>query len=256
MSTGRPFLVLQIRPENDAADNEFAAILRYGGLARDEVERVRLIVDPFPPVDLDDYAGIIVGGSPYEVSTPEGEKRDEQRAMEKGFRSLLGEVVERDFPFLGCCSGCGLLGSWAGAPVTRRFPEPVGGATAVVTEAGKADPLLAGLPDEFRILVGHKEALESVPPGAVLLARGDGCPVQMFRMGENVYATQFHPEGDPDGFSLRIRIYQHHGYFPPERADELLRAVATEETPCAQEVLARFVRRYRDGGARSDDSLG
>lgn len=244
MPSARPFLVLQIRPENDAADNEFEAILRHGGLAEDEVERVRLIVNRFPEVDLDRYAGIIVGGSPYEVSTPEDQKRDSQRAMEAGFRGLLERVVERDFPFLGCCSGCGLLGAYIGAPVTRKYPEPVGGATIHLTEAGRTDPLLAGLPDSFRVLLGHKEAVESLPEGAVLLASGDHCPTQMFKLGENVYATQFHPEGDAQGFSLRIRIYRDHGYFAPERTQELLDAVALEETPHAQAVLARFVDRY------------
>ena len=244
----RPFLVFQLRPEDAAADNEFEAILRHGGLDRDEVERVRLVLQPFPEVELDHYAAIIVGGSPYEVSTPEHEKRSEQKAVERGFDALLEEVVRRDFPFLGCCSGSGLLGSHLGAPVTRRYPEPVGGADVELTDAGRADPLLEGFPDRFRVLLGHKEACERAPPGAVLLARSDACPVQMFRVGRNVYATQFHPEGDPQGFSLRIDIYRHHGYFPPERADELLEAVADEETPFAQELLARFVRRYRRRG--------
>ena len=196
-------------------------------------------------MELADYAGIIVGGSPYEVSTPEEQKRRAQRAMEKGFHDLLERVVAQDFPFLGCCSGCGLLGSYAGADVTRRYPEPVGGATIQLTEAGRQDPLLRGFPDEFRVLVGHKESCEAPPPGSVLLARSDACPVQMFRVGENVYATQFHPEGDPEGFSLRIEVYRDHGYFPAERADELLEAVRREETPVPQELLARFVRRYR-----------
>ncbi len=241
----KPFLILQIRPEDGPADSEFEAILRHGGLASAEVERVRLILQPFPEVDLDRYSGIIVGGSPYEVSTPEEEKRRPQRAMEAGFRELLERVVARDFPFLGCCSGCGLLGSFTGAPVTRRYPEPVGGATVRLTEAGRQDALLAGFPDEFRVLVGHKEACEAAPPGAVLLVSGEACPVQMFRVGENVYATQFHPEGDPEGFALRIRVYRDHGYFPPERADELLAAVLDERTPVPQELLARFVARYR-----------
>jgi GMP synthase (glutamine-hydrolysing) len=128
--------------------------------------------------------------------------------------------------------------------VTRRYPEPVGGATIELTPQGREDPLLQGFPDSFRVLLGHKEACESPPPGAVLLARSDACPVQMFRMGKNVYATQFHPEGDPEGFAVRIRAYREHGYFPPEEADALLEAVRRERTPRAQEVLRRFVRRY------------
>ncbi|MEJ2540360.1 MAG: hypothetical protein P8188_10380 [Gemmatimonadota bacterium] len=66
----------------------------------------------------------------------------------------------------------------------------------------------------------------------------------MFRVGSNVYATQFHPEGDPEGFALRIEVYRHHGYFPAERARELLEAVQGEHTPEAHAILARFVERY------------
>jgi GMP synthase (glutamine-hydrolysing) len=72
----------------------------------------------------------------------------------------------------------------------------------------------------------------------------------MFRVGENVYATQFHPEGDGEGFTVRIHAYKHHGYFPPEEADELVHAVNRSDTPHAREILRRFVERYRDTEAR------
>jgi GMP synthase (glutamine-hydrolysing) len=240
----KPFLILQLRPEEAPSEHEFRAILRYGGLPEERAERVRLVLQPFPDVELERYAGIIVGGSPFEVSTPEAEKTEAQREVEAGFHELLGRVMDADFPFLGCCSGCGLLGSFAGAPVTRRYPEPVGGATIRLTPEGRDDPLLRGFPDAFRVLLGHKEACEAAPPGSVLLARSHACPVQMFRMGENVYATQFHPEGDPEGFAVRIRTYREHGYFPPGEAEALLEAVREERTPRAQEVLGRFVGRY------------
>lgn len=241
----KPFLILQLRPEDPTSDSEFEAMLRHGELRRDEVVRVRLDREPFPDVDLDAYSAVIVGGSPFEVSTPESEKSEPQQRIEAGFAELLERVVERDFPFLGACSGNGLLGAHLGAPISGRYSEPVGGADIELTDAGKADPLLRGLPERFRVLLGHKEACDETPPGAVLLARSERCPVQMFRVGRNVYATQFHPEGDPEGFAVRIDVYRHHGYFPAERAEELLAAVADEETPVAQEVLARFVRRYR-----------
>jgi GMP synthase (glutamine-hydrolysing) len=247
----KPVLILQLRPETETADSEFQAILRYGGLSPNEVVRVRLDREPFPAVDLDAIAAIIVGGSPFEVSTPEAEKSPLQRGIEAGFNRLFDRVVERDTPFLGACSGNGLLGAWCGATLSTRFGEPVGGADVTLTEAGRADPLLEGLPDRFRVLLGHKEACDDVPPGSVLLAGSEACPVQMFRLGANVYATQFHPEADPEGFGVRIDVYRHHGYFPAERADALRAAVAGEETPWAQEILKRFVARYVSrGGSR------
>ena len=244
-SASKPVLILQLRPETETADSEFEAILKYGGLSRDDVVRVRLDREPFPDVDLEAISAIIVGGSPFEVSTPEADKSALQLGIEAGFSRLLDRVVERDTPFLGACSGNGLLGAWCGATLSTRFGEPVGGADVSLTDAGRLDPLLEGLPDRFRVLLGHKEACDDVPPGAVLLAGSEACPVQMFRVGANVYATQFHPEGDPEGFGVRIDVYRHHGYFPAERADDLRAAVAGEATPWAHEILRRFVERYR-----------
>ncbi len=38
----KPFLVLQLRPETEASDDEFAAILRKSGLDATETVRIRL----------------------------------------------------------------------------------------------------------------------------------------------------------------------------------------------------------------------
>lgn len=251
MPASLPILLLQLRPEDAAADGEYEAILKYGRIRLDAVRRVRLDREPFPDVDLAGVAAVIVGGSPFEVSTPEADKGAVQRRIEAGFRALLDRILGRDFPFLGACSGNGLLGSWCGASLSSRYAEPVGGADVSLTDAGRADPLLAGFPDRFRVLLGHKEACDAVPPGAVLLAGSTACPVQMFRLGDNVYATQFHPEGDAEGFAVRIEVYRDHGYFPAHTADALRSAVAREHTPWAHEILARFVARYAQGAVAS-----
>ena len=48
-----------------------------------------------------------------------------------------------------------------------------------------------------------------------MLASSPGCPVQAFRVGRNVYATQFHPELDGAAMTTRIHAYMNHGYFDP-----------------------------------------
>lgn len=241
----KPFLIIQLRPEDATSDSEFEAVCRYGGLREDESVRLRVERTGLPDINLDDYAAIIVGGSPFDMCTPAEAKSGIQKTIESGFMSLLDRVVAADFPFLGACSGNSLLGAYCGARISRRFGEPVGGVDVTLTEAGRADPLLAGLPDTFRVLVGHKEACDEVPAGAVLLARSATCPVQMFRVKNNVYATQFHPEGDLDGFVVRIDAYKHHGYFAPETAAALAEALAAEHAPVPNEILGRFVARYR-----------
>lgn len=243
----RPLLILQLRPEDETSDNEFSAILKYGGLQTHEIQRLRIEHTGIPSdLRLDDYSAIIVGGSPFDISTPEYKKSPIQKKIEADFRSLFDQIITRDFPFLGACSGNGLLGSYLGSPISSRHREPVSCATVTLTDEGKHDPLLTGFPDQINVLLGHKEACDEVPVGSTLLLTGAACPVQMFRIGSNVYATQFHPEGDCEGFTLRIQIYRHHGYFQPHEADELIKAVCRAETPYAQQILHRFVVRYAD----------
>lgn len=241
----KPFLILQLRPEDETSDNEFQAILKYGELSPEEVERVRIEIAGIPALNLDDYSAVIVGGSPFDISTAAQDKSAIQNTIEIDFKRLFDEVVPRDFPFLGACSGNGLLGSYLGARISRRYPEPVGSAVVSLTEAGSLDPLLMGFPQQISVLLGHKEACDSTPEGAILLMRGEACPVQMFRLGRNVYATQFHPEGDAEGFIVRIHAYKHHGYFNPAQAQTLIDSVSRSDTPYAQAILRRFVERYR-----------
>jgi len=245
----KPFLIIQLRPEDDVADNEFRAFLRYGGLSEAEVARARIERTGLPDIDLEAFAGIIVGGSPFDMSTPATHKPRIQKQIEAGFLHLLARIDARDYPFLGACSGSSLLGSYCGSRISDTYAEAVGGADIFLTDAGREDPLLRDFPSPFRVLLGHKEACNAVPPGTVLLARSAACPVQMMRLRNNIYATQFHPEGDPEGFAVRIHAYRHHGYFAPETADALVDAVNKERTPYAQQILSRFVRRYRYGCA-------
>jgi GMP synthase (glutamine-hydrolysing) len=243
--SSKPFLVVQLRPEDEAADSEFHAVLRYGGLREEEVVRARIEHTGLPEIDLGGYSAIIVGGSPFDMSTPEHAKAGIQKKIENDFMSLFERVVEIDFPFLGACSGNSLLGKFCGARISPKYAEPVGGTDITLTEEGMRDPLLGGFPKTFRVLLGHKEACDEIPPNTVLLASSQACPVQMFRLRNNIYATQFHPEADSEGFTLRINVYRNHGYFPPEATQDLISAVANEDAPVPKRMLDRFVRRYR-----------
>ena len=246
MNPAKPMLILQLRPEDGAADSEYASILKHGGLRAGDTRRMRIEKDGIPgDLDIDDYTAIIVGGSPFDISTPEDKKSAIQKKIEAGFRRLLKQVVERDFPFLGACSGNGLLGSYLGANISRKHGEAVGCVTLDITDDGRQDPLLAGFPAQIDVLLGHKEAADTTPEGATLLITGRDCPVQMFRVGENVYATQFHPEADAAELMLRIDAYRNHGYFEPHQAEELMERVRGKSVPYAHEILRRFVERYR-----------
>jgi GMP synthase (glutamine-hydrolysing) len=160
----KPFLIIQLRPEDDTSDNEYAAILKYGCLDAKAAHRLRIEKNGIPG-DLapDKYSGVIVGGSPFDISTPEQMKSVIQKKIEQDFKRLFDVIVPNDIPFLGACSGNGLLGSYLGASISTRYGEAVGCLKLDITEAGKADPLLSGFPDKITVLSGHKEACDTVP---------------------------------------------------------------------------------------------
>ena len=243
----RPFLILQLRPETVVADDEFHMILKKGGLLDDQVHRIRLDRETLPAaLNLDDYAGVIVGGGPGCVSDPALAKTEIERRMEDSVLSLMPAVTERDIPFLGCCYGIGILAHHLGAEVGKeRYGEEVGGVTCQLTDDGRRDPLLQDFPETFRVLVGHKEAVQELPHGCRHLLRSAPCPFQMIRFGQNVYATQFHPEADGDVFELRIQVYKDKGYFAPGEGDILIEQCRGENVETAELILKRFVDLYR-----------
>lgn len=240
----KPFLLLASRAEDGAAAQEHAAFARFAGLVPDLLHRVRMETEPLPAIDLDRYSGIIIGGSPFSSSDPEDRKSAVQRRVEAELQALLDEVVERDFPFLGACYGVGTLGVHEGAVIDSTYGEAVGAVSITLTEAGTRDPLLAGIPACFDAFVGHKEGCRSLPEHVVLLASSPTCPVQMFRVKQNLYATQFHPELDVPGIVLRINTYRNAGYFPPDDADRVIARVHDARVTVPPRILANFVQRY------------
>ncbi len=245
----KPFLLLATRADDAVADAEYQAFLRFGGLRTEQLVRVRLeaapLAEQLPADDLTAYAGVLIGGSPFTASDPDEQKSPVQRRVERELGGVIRDVIGNDIPFLGACFGIGTLGLQLGGVVDRTYGEPVGAVEITLTDDGVADPLLAGLPRAFAAFVGHKEALRVLPTGAVLLASSAGCPVQMFRVGQHQYATQFHPELDVSGIVERIRAYRYAGYFDPAETEALIARVSGAEVPWPSRVLAAFTARYR-----------
>lgn len=240
----KPFLFLGTRAEDDAADGEYHTVLRFSGLAEHELDRVRLEQRALAEVNLAAYSGIVLGGGPFNISDPGSSKSPVQVRVEADLRALVERVVAVDFPFLGACYGIGTLGSLRGGVVDRTYGEAVGAAPITLTDAGRADPLFGVLPAQFDAFLGHKEAVRDLPTGALLLATGDACPVQGFRLGRNVYATQFHPELDAEQLILRIGLYREHGYFHPDEHDDLVARAHAAAVTAPPLLLTRFAELY------------
>ena len=244
----KPFLLLATRADDAIADAEYRQFLRFGRLAPEQLVRVRLESAPLstllPSLDLTAFSGVITGGSPFTASDPDSSKSQAQLRVERELPDLLDAVLKHDVPFLGACYGISTLGMRVGGTVDRRFGEPVGATEIRLSPAGLADPLLAGVRERFMAFVGHKEALRENPPGATLLASSEACPVQMFRVGERQYATQFHPELDVPGIIERMHAYKDAGYFRPDELEVLIAHARASTVRFAATVLANFTARH------------
>jgi GMP synthase (glutamine-hydrolysing) len=242
----KPFLILQLRPEDEASDNEFEAFLKAGGLEVHDVHRIRMDKESIPDdIDLSNYSGVVIGGGPSNASDPAAKQNEAQKRFEPELYKLFDKMVEQDFPYLGACYGLGIFARYLNGEVSKeRYTEPVGAVTINLSDEAKDDPLTVDLPESFRAFVGHKEACQEAPPNTVLLAGSESCPIQMIRYKQHMYACQFHPELDQYGLALRINIYRHAGYFPPEDAETLIEAAMQEDVTVPELIFKRFVARY------------
>lgn len=240
----KPFLLITTRDDELVAAEEHASYCRLTGLLPEDLEWRRIERAPLGPVDFGRYSGIILAGSPFTVSEPIERKSADELRVERELAQLLDAVLERDFPFLGICYGIGTIGTHQGATVDRTFGETTQATQISLTAEGLADPLLRELPPVFDAFVGHKEAIAEAPSHLAVLASSPGCPVQAFRVGRNVYATQFHPELDAGSMSSRVLAYADHGYFDPAELDALIERIQTADVRASHLVLARFIEQY------------
>jgi GMP synthase (glutamine-hydrolysing) len=234
-----PLLYLCVRPQREAADAEYASF-RDGTQLGAALARHDLVRDPLPPDALERYAGFVVGGSPFNLTDPEDTKPDAQRRQEADLETVAAAAAAGRTRALFTCYGIGVVTRMLGGRVSRAYPEDTGPADIRLTDDASADALFDALPSRFTALTAHKEGTAELPGGAVLLAENDACPVQAYRVGDRLWATQFHPEPTPQAFTERMAIYRNDGYFPPETYDELAARVRAADVTEPLRLLRAF----------------
>lgn len=246
-SATKPFIMVSTRPEAEVAVQEYESFRIQGGLAADELQHVRLEeVDFLGSFRAEDVSGVLIGGSPYDLSTDEASKTASQLRVEAQVRDLLGVALSRGVPVLATGFGLEVLVGYLGTTTSRAFGEELGAAEITLTQAGREDPLLAGLPTTFTAFVGHHEGAVAVPEHATLLAGSIDCPVQMVRVGRSVYGTQFNPELDVEQFQQRISAYADAGYGDLGLVEDVLaQARVSGAEHVAGQVIRRFVEHFR-----------
>lgn len=237
-----PFLLLSTRPEDEAAQAEYTSFLAMAELEPEQLRHIRVDKAPLPPINLDEYSGIILGGGPFN-STSET-KSELQLRVEADLIALIQQCAANDFPMFAACYGIGLFGLALGGVVDRTYGEAPGCITISQTEESAKDPIFESMPESFTSIVGHTEACSELPPNSTVLLTGEACPVQMYRVGEHLYVTQFHPELDVETFAQRLRIYRNNGYYPPEEYQRIVDEAVAADLTVDNRLLLNFRRRY------------
>jgi len=108
---------------------------------------------------------------------------------------LIRRFGAADRPVLGICLGSQLIARAHGGENILGRPLEFGWQQVRPTEAGRADPVLAGIGEGAPLFHWHNDTF-SLPPAAVHLAESDMTRNQAFRIGRATYGIQFHFEAD------------------------------------------------------------
>ena len=178
--------VLVVEHEHGTGPGYVGEVLAESGL---ELDVRRPYEGDALPADLHEHHALLVlGGSPNpydDVATP----------WLAGVRALVAEALDREVPTFGICLGGEILAMVAGGRVEPAVDAvEVGVHSLDLTEAGRRDPLFAGLPPRVPAVEWHVEEIVALPPGSAALCSTDRFPNQAFRVGSCAWGTQFHPE--------------------------------------------------------------
>ncbi len=233
-----------VRPQAGAAAGEFASFRT--AMRRDDLAQLDLVREPLQDDVFDRYAGFVVGGSPFNLTDPHSSKTDVQLRVEADLERIAQRAADAGTAALFTCYGIGVVTRMLGGEVTRAYPEDTGPSSVTLTQAAAQDPLFGMLADRFTALTAHKEGAGITPPSATLLATNSACPVQAYRVGDRLYATQFHPEPTGPAFTERMAVYRDDGYFTAGDYDAIaarvLAASLTEPTRLLRSFADRFAQ--------------
>lgn len=200
------------------------------------------------PADLAGYAGLVMLGGGLSATS---DKRFEWRSRTI---DLVQAAAAQQVPTLAMCLGSQLVAHALGGIVERGDEGmEIGPMQAGRKDVSYRDELFDTLPMAPDVIQFHGDAITALPPGAVWLMGGPLYPHQAFRVGERMWAIQFHIETTPEIFNAWMRDNEQALRKRGFDVDRLIDRYAVVH-PDLQEVWEPFMAKFveialRDGRA-------
>jgi len=176
-------------------------------------------------------AGVIITGSHTMVT----QNLDWSLRLEAWIKTLLRERI----PILGICYGHQLLARAAGGVVGfHPNGKEIGTVTVHLSHSRHSDPLFKESPSQFLAHTTHAQTVLQLPKHATNLASNSHDSNHAFRIYENAWGVQFHPEFDVAIMRAYISEQNHQLKLEGLKIDSLLATVS--DTPDAGIILRKF----------------
>lgn len=184
--------ILVIRHMYSADLCSLETVFKEYGFNITKVEGFSTDIAQINPLDYD--AVIVLGGSMGVYQTDIFPYLNDEMA-------LIRKCVAADHPMLGICLGSQLTAGALGQKVYKGTNgREVGFMDIELTDAAATTPLRHFHKSKTKIFQWHGDTFD-LPPEAKLLASSPQYQNQAFQIGQNIFATQFHPEVDNNGIS-------------------------------------------------------
>ena len=232
-------LVIQFRTD-ESGPHEIKAIHDVSGLKYNDICALNVLT---PWVDTDDLLhfaskahGVIIGG--WVENGLEANTKHKKQQLDKVLR-ILRPVLEfihtTDKPTLGICFGHQVIAEMFGGKVERVLEQAeIGVADIILNEDGREDRIFDGMGDTFSAVQGHKSSVTKLPEGAVHLAYNESSAYQSYKMKNNIYCVQFHPELTGTLLQDRLNLF-------PDYADNH-NSYEFDKEVTSQSVLENFIK--------------
>jgi len=190
--------VLVVENYDNTGLGQMRAALDEAGASIDLVRAHR--GEPLPDGHEGHDAIVVLGGGQNALA-------DDDHPYLPALAGLMRAFADNGKSTLGICLGSQVLARAYGADNLIGVAPEFGWQRVSLTPEGKADPVLAALPESFPIFQWHDDTF-TLPRGGTRLAGNDAAHNQAFRIGRAGYGIQFHFEAD------RKLVAEWHAAFP------------------------------------------